>query len=68
MGESDEETTEARKEVKEMYAALTGDDVRQTTAKGLVEGVLLLSYDEGEEASEALEVSCDRIQYTFGDL
>lgn len=39
-----------------MYEALTGDDVRRTTAKGLVEGVLLLSYDEGEEASEALEV------------
>ena len=61
--ETDEEVLESRAEVKEMYAKLAGDDERKKTARGLIEGVLLLSYDEGEEASEALEVSLFRRYY-----
>lgn len=55
--EPDEEVEESRKEVKEMYEKLVGSgDERKSTGRSLVEGVLLLAYDEGEEASEALEV------------
>lgn len=65
--ETDDEVIESRAEVKEMYVKLAGDDARMGPARGLIEGVLLLSYDEGEEASEALEVCsipcCSLLRY-----
>ena len=55
--EVDEDVVQAQKEVKEMYAKLSGDDERRKTIRSLIEGVLLLSYDEGEDSLEAIEVS-----------
>ena len=40
-----------------MYTKLSGDDERRKTMCSLIEGVLLLSYDEGEDSLEAIEVS-----------
>lgn len=46
-----------RSHVREMYKKLDKvDDERSKTAKVLIEGVLLLSFDEGEDSVEALEV------------
>ena len=57
IAETDAEVLASRAEVKAIYAKLaSAKDVRKQNARGLIEGVLLLSYDEGEEASEALEV------------
>ena len=66
--ETDDEVTEARETVKAMYATLDGDDVRRATARSLVEGALLLSYDEGAEASEALDQLIDTLPALFPDL
>ncbi|KAK4703351.1 DNA polymerase phi, partial [Phenoliferia sp. Uapishka_3] len=64
--ESDAEVLESRTEVRAIYAKLAGaGDERKQTARSLVEGVLLLSYDEGEEASEALEGLKDCIPTLF---
>lgn len=48
---------EARKEIVTMYKKLTRGDERHKNVRVLIEGVLLISYDEGEEALDALEVS-----------
>ncbi|KAL8283181.1 hypothetical protein RQP46_005959 [Phenoliferia psychrophenolica] len=64
--ETDAEVLAARAEVKAVYAKLAGvGDERKQNARGLVEGVLLLSYDEGEEASEALEGLMDCLPTLF---
>lgn len=57
--ETDEEVVEGRKEVEAIYKKLEGKkEERSVIARCLIEGVLLLSFDEGEEALEALEVRC----------
>lgn len=53
---TEEEVAASRQAVKAMYAKLAGDDERNKVARSLVEGVVLLSYEEGEESIEALEV------------
>ncbi|KAK4058782.1 DNA-directed DNA polymerase [Microbotryomycetes sp. JL221] len=63
--EWDEELVEARQRVKTMYETLKGDDERQKAARALAEGVLLLSYDEGEETMEALEQLSDCLPLLF---
>lgn len=64
IAETDSEVLEARAEVKEIYGKLAGvGDERKQTARSLIEGVLLLSYDEAEEASEALDV-----RFSFSEL
>lgn len=59
-GPSSPEVVALRKSVKRMYTKLAGGGARERTARTLVEGVVLLSYDEGEESLEALEVRTHR--------
>ncbi|KAM0792376.1 hypothetical protein ACM66B_005056 [Microbotryomycetes sp. NB124-2] len=63
----DEDLVEARATVQGMYSKLAGKDDRQTAARSLIEGVLLLSYDEGEETVEALEQLSDCLPMLFPD-
>lgn len=51
-----------------MYAKLGGDDERKKTIRGLIEGVLLLSYDESEQALEVIEVRQPRCVRCCADL
>lgn len=57
INETEEEVGDSRKVVKKMYGKLAGEEERNKIARSLVEGVVLLSYEEGEESLEALEVS-----------
>ncbi|KAI5479615.1 DNA polymerase phi subunit [Pseudohyphozyma bogoriensis] len=66
--DTEDDIITARKEVKTMYKKLAGDDDRKKTARSLVEGVLLLSYDEGEDSSEALEAIKDCVTVLFPDI
>ena len=56
VNEIEADAAASRKSVKKMYAKLVGEDERNKVARSLVEGVVLLSYEEGEESLEALEV------------
>ncbi|CEQ39726.1 SPOSA6832_01297 [Sporobolomyces salmonicolor] len=76
--EADEEIAELKKRVKEMYALLEkgkkGEKVqkqeeeRRKTARTLCEGVLLVEWDEKEEAAEVLEQLADTLPMLFPTL
>ncbi|GAA5863751.1 hypothetical protein JCM1840_005755 [Sporobolomyces johnsonii] len=76
--EADEEVAELKKRVKEMYALLEkgkkGEKVqkeeeeRRKTARALCEGVLLVEWDEKDEAAEVLEQLADALPMLFPTL
>ncbi|SCV69168.1 BQ2448_2188 [Microbotryum intermedium] len=71
--EADDDVESLRANIKKLYARLdakksSAEDERVQTAKALIEGVTLLSFDEGEDSIDTLESLSDALPFLFPNV